>query len=171
MNGGEPLSTPTQSSSALLIVRVASNARACSRRRSRPNKWPGTDDTAHIVLHPSATESLFPLFHASLPAFRDPRSCTYLPFPLCRYFQRQYHINMYTLLNSGRVNLVYVLAYEYININHGNVDRILKDAWQRSEIISISPRSKFYWLWHARAHGENLLCIIVAVTRNMSVIK
>jgi len=44
MNGGEALSTPAQSSSALLIARVASNARARSREpraRLAPDKWPG----------------------------------------------------------------------------------------------------------------------------------
>lgn len=54
------------------------------------------------------------------------------------------------------MSYMYILAFEYININRGNVDRILEDALQRSEIISISLRSKFWTDFdtHARAWRE-----------------
>lgn len=134
MNGGEPLSTPAQSSSALLIARVASNARACSRRGSRPNKWPGSDDTAHIVLHtlhPSATESLFQLFHASSPAFRDPRPRMYLPFPLCRYFRKT--IPRLYLVKFRRSKSVHTDAFKYYCINHDNCRQSFRKAFYNVE--------------------------------------
>jgi len=125
MNGGEPLSTPAQSSSALLIARVASNARACSRRGSRPNKWPGTGDTAHIVLHtlcyiPLPTESLFQLFHANSPAIL-PRSSVvrmYLLFRLCRYFRKIISHLYFIKFKENRS--IRVDAFEYYRINHDN---------------------------------------------------
>jgi len=75
------------------------------------------------------------------------------------------------LVKFGESRSVYV-EVEYYCINHDNiVDRVLKDALQCWEIISISLRLNFFTDFDVYAHWENLLCIIHNWSYKMGVIK
>lgn len=84
------------------------------------------------------------------------RACVVSPFLLCRYFRKTIpHLYFVKFRETLHVD-----AFECYCINHDNVaDRVVKYVLQRWGTISISSRSRFYWLWRVRTCTERIYCV------------